>query len=84
MLSELSPKRGLKYHVALQYRVLRCYGPRRSRKIIMYRVRCNIVLRLSSFNLFRLCKVEKLRQTALISFPVFFQSLSPFFVLITI
>ena len=37
-----------------------------------------------SFNLFRLCKVEKLRQTTLISFPVFFESLSPFFVLITI
>ena len=42
-------------------------------------------VRLSNFNLFRrLYKVEKLRQTPPISFPVFFQSLSPLFRLITI
>ena len=33
------------------------------------------VRRLLSFNLFGLCKVEKLRQTPLIFFPVLFQSL---------
>ena len=42
-----------------------------------YVLSINIVFRLSSFNLFRLCNVKKLRQTSLIAFPVFFQSLSP-------
>ena len=50
----------------------------------VYRVGCNVVFRLSSINLFRLCEVEKLRQTTLISFPVLFESPPPSFVLITI
>ena len=61
MLARLPPKRGLKYYVALQYWVL-------NTKVRVEEVEDNYV---SSFNLFRLCKVEKLRQTALISFPYY-------------